>query len=282
MDLLTWWQTLPSKMDPVLVSIGPITIYWYSTMYLVAFGVVYLLCRKKIKNNSFTKINLEQLEDLLSWCFIGLLIGARIGYVLFYNFEYYISNPLEIIIPFKYYDGNWVFTGIAGMSYHGGVIGVVSAIWLYSRKLKLHFFELSDFLTAAIPMGYFFGRIGNFINGELYGRVTEASIGMYFPNAGDQSLRHPSQLYEALFEGIILYYVINFFNKHKELGFNSGAYVVGYGFVRFFIEYFRQPDAHLGFIFFNLSMGQILCIVMMLCGLYIWYIGNKETAKAQT
>ena len=282
MDLLIWWQTLPSKMDPVLVSIGPLTIYWYSTMYLVSFGVVYILCRRKIKDNSFTKINVEQLEDLLSWCFIGLLIGARVGYVLFYNFEYYISNPLEIIIPFKYYNGNWVFTGIAGMSYHGGLIGVVSAIWFFSRKLKLHFFELSDFLTAAIPMGYFFGRIGNFINGELYGRVTEASIGMYFPNAGDQSLRHPSQLYEALFEGIILYYVINFFNKHKELGFNSGAYVVGYGFVRFFIEYFRQPDAHLGFIFFNLSMGQILCIVMMLCGLYIWYIGNKETAKAQT
>ena len=281
MDLLTWWQTLPSKMDPVLVSIGPLTIYWYSTMYLVSFGVVYILCRKKIKDNSFTKINLEQLEDLLSWCFIGLLIGARIGYVLFYNFEYYISNPLEIIIPFKYYNGNWFFTGIAGMSYHGGVIGVVSAIWLFSRKLKLHLFELSDFLTAAIPMGYFFGRIGNFINGELYGRVTEAPIGMYFPNAGDQSLRHPSQLYEALFEGIILYYVINFFKKHKELGFNSGAYVVGYGFFRFFIEYFRQPDAHLGFILFNLSMGQILCIVMMLCGFYIWYIGNKKTAKAQ-
>ena len=281
MDLLTWWQTLPSKMDPVLVSIGPLTIYWYSTMYLVSFGVVYIICRKKIKDNSFTKINLEQLEDLLSWCFIGLLIGARIGYVLFYNFEYYISNPLEIIIPFKYYNGNWVFTGIAGMSYHGGVIGVVSAIWLFSRKLKLHLFELSDFLTAAIPMGYFFGRIGNFINGELYGRVTEAPIGMYFPNAGDQSLRHPSQLYEALFEGIILYYVINFFKKHKELGFNSGAYVVGYGFFRFFIEYFRQPDAHLGFILFNLSMGQILCIVMMLCGFYIWYIGNKKTAKAQ-
>ena len=281
MDLLIWWQTLPSKMDPVLVSIGPLTIYWYSTMYLVSFGVVYILCRRKIKDNSFTKINVEQLEDLLSWCFIGLLIGARVGYVLFYNFEYYISNPLEIIIPFKYYNGNWVFTGIAGMSYHGGVIGVVSAIWLFSRKLKLHLFELSDFLTAAIPMGYFFGRIGNFINGELYGRVTEAPIGMYFPNAGDQSLRHPSQLYEALFEGIILYYVINFFNKHKELGFNSGAYVVGYGFVRFFIEYFRQPDAHLGFILFNLSMGQILCIVMTLCGFYIWYLGNKEAAKAQ-
>ena len=175
-----------------------------------------------------------------------------------------------------------IFTGIAGMSYHGGVIGVVTAIWLFSRKVNLHLLELADFLTAAIPLGYFFGRIGNFINGELYGRTTEASIGMYFPNAGDQILRHPSQLYEALFEGIILYYVINSFNKHNQLGFNSGAYVFGYGFVRFFIEYFREPDAHLGFILFNLSMGQLLCVAMMLGGIYIWYIGNKEVAKAQT
>ena len=277
MDFLTWWQTLPSQMDPVLISIGPLTIYWYSTMYLVAFGVVYILCSRKIKQKTFTKINLEQFEDLLSWCFIGLLIGARFGYVFFYNFEYYLSNPLEILLPFKYYNGNWIFTGIAGMSCHGGVIGVVTAIWLFSRKVNLHLFELADFLTAAIPLGYFFGRIGNFINGELYGRTTEASIGMYFPNSGDQALRHPSQLYEALFEGIILYYVINFLNKHNQLGFNSGTYVFGYGFVRFFIEYFREPDAHLGFILFNLSMGQLLCVAMMLSGIYIWRVGNQET-----
>jgi phosphatidylglycerol:prolipoprotein diacylglycerol transferase len=269
-------------MDPVLISIGPLTIYWYSTMYLVAFGVVYILCSKKIKENRFKKINLEQFEDLLSWCFIGLLIGARFGYVIFYNFEYYLSNPLEILIPFKYYNGNWIFTGIAGMSYHGGVIGVVAAIWLFSRKVKLHFFELADFLTAAIPLGYFFGRIGNFINGELYGRTTEASLGMYFPNAEDNTLRHPSQLYEALFEGIILYCVINSFNRHNQLGFNSGTYVFGYGFVRFFIEYFREPDAHLGFILFNLSMGQLLCLAMMLSGIYIWYVANQVTIKAQT
>ena len=167
------------------------------------------------------------------------------------------------------------------MSYHGGVIGVVTAIWLFSRKVNLHLFELADFLTAAIPLGYFFGRIGNFINGELYGRPTEASIGMYFPNAGDQALRHPSQLYEAFFEGIVLYYVINIFNKNNQLGFNSGTYVFGYGFVRFFIEYFREPDAHLGFILFNLSMGQLLCVAMMLSGVYIWYVGNME-AKART
>lgn len=277
MDFLTWWQTLPSQMDPVLISIGPLTIYWYSTMYLVAFGVVYILCSRKIKQKTFTKINLEQFEDLLSWCFIGLLIGARFGYVFFYNFEYYLSNPLEILLPFKYYNGNWIFTGIAGMSYHGGVIGVVTAIWLFSRKVNLHLLELADFLTAAIPLGYFFGRIGNFINGELYGRTTDASIGMYFPNSGDQVLRHPSQLYEAFFEGIILYYVINSFNKHRQLGFNSGTYVFGYGFVRFFIEYFREPDAHLGFILFNLSMGQLLCVAMMLSGIYIWYVGNQET-----
>ena len=277
MDFLTWWQTLPSQMDPVLISIGPLTIYWYSTMYLVAFGVVYILCSRKIKQKTFTKINLEQFEDLLSWCFIGLLIGARFGYVFFYNFEYYLSNPLEILLPFKYYNGNWIFTGIAGMSYHGGVIGVVAAIWLFSRKVNLHLLELADFLTAAIPLGYFFGRIGNFINGELYGRTTDASIGMYFPNSEDQVLRHPSQLYEAFFEGIILYYVINSFNKHCQLGFNSGTYVFGYGFVRFFIEYFREPDAHLGFILFNLSMGQLLCIAMMLSGIYIWYVGNQET-----
>ena len=277
MDFLTWWQTLPSQMDPVLISIGPLTIYWYSTMYLVAFGVVYILCSRKIKQKTFTKINLEQFEDLLSWCFIGLLIGARFGYVFFYNFEYYLSNPLEILLPFKYYNGNWIFTGIAGMSYHGGVIGVVAAIWLFSRKVNLHLLELADFLTAAIPLGYFFGRIGNFINGELYGRTTDASIGMYFPNSGDQVLRHPSQLYEAFFEGIILYYIINLFNKHSQLGFNSGTYVFGYGFVRFFIEYFREPDAHLGFILFNLSMGQLLCVAMMLSGIYIWYVGNQET-----
>lgn len=281
MDLLTWWQTLPSKMDPVILSIGPFSIYWYSTMYLVAFGVVYLICSRQIKNGKFKLINLNQFEDLLTWCFIGLLIGARLGYVIFYNFDYYLSNPLEILLPVAYRDGSWVFTGIAGMSYHGGVIGVLTAIWLFSRKVNLHLFVLADFLTAAIPLGYFFGRIGNFINGELYGRITDSFIGMYFPNAPGQFLRHPSQLYEAFFEGIVLYYVIKMFNN-KNLGFNSGMYVFGYAFFRFFIEFFRQPDAHLGFILFELSMGQILCIVMMLSGMYIWYVGKKDSLKTQT
>tara|TARA_Y100000748_G_scaffold301713_1_gene302467 strand:- start:16012 stop:16917 length:906 start_codon:yes stop_codon:yes gene_type:complete len=295
MDFILWWQTLPSKMDPILLTIGSFQIYWYSTMYLVAFGVVYLLCSRKIKNETFTKINITQLEDLLSWILIGLLIGARLGYVLFYNLDHYLSNPLEILLPFSISENGWEFTGISGMSYHGGLIGVICAIWLYARKINLHLFTLADFLTASIPLGFFWGRIGNFINGELYGRVTQSSIGMRFPQATfdnkkpwfdvngdglydpivDYQLRHPSQLYEAFFEGIVLFLVINYFNKHNQLGFNSGLYVFGYGFFRFFIEFLREPDPQLGFIIFDLSMGQLLCIGMMLGGIFIWFTANK-------
>ena len=280
MDFIVWWQTLPSKMDPILLSIGSFSIYWYSTMYLVAFGIVYLLCRSKINNKEYTKLTLPEFEDLLSWCFIALIIGARLGYVLFYNFEYYIDNPLEILLPFSIKNGVWKFTGIAGMSYHGGVIGVLIAIWLYARKKDLHLYTIADFLTPAIPLGYFFGRIGNFINGELYGRVTEASIGMYFPNAGDYQLRHPSQLYEAFFEGIVLYFLIKSLRtRFTFLGFNSGLYVFGYAFFRFFIEYVREPDNHLGFILLSLSMGQLLCIAMMVGGIVIWFTGYKVATQ---
>ena len=300
MDFIAWWQTLPSKMDPILLSIGSFSIYWYSTMYLVAFGVVYLLCRKKINNNEYTKLTLLEFEDLLSWCFIALIIGARLGYVLFYNFEYYIDNPLEILLPFSIKNGVWKFTGIAGMSYHGGVIGVLIAIWLYARKKDLHLYTIADFLTPAIPLGYFFGRIGNFINGELYGRVTQSSIGMRFPEARfdnekpwfdvdgnglyssivDYQLRHPSQLYEAFFEGIVLYFLIKLLKtRFTFLGFNSGLYVFGYAFFRFFIEYVREPDKHLQFILLNLTMGQLLCIAMMIGGIVIWFTGYKTATE---
>ena len=280
MDFIIWWQTLPSKMDPILLSIGSFSIYWYSTMYLVAFGIVYLLCRSKINNKEYTKLTLPEFEDLLSWCFIALIIGARLGYVLFYNFEYYIDNPLEILLPFSIKNGVWKFTGIAGMSYHGGVIGVLIAIWMYARKKGLHLYTVADFLTPAIPLGYFFGRIGNFINGELYGRVTEASIGMYFPNAGDYQLRHPSQLYEAFFEGIVLYFLIKSLKtRFTFLGFNSGLYVFGYAFFRFFIEYVREPDKHLQFILLNLTMGQLLCIAMMIGGIIILFTGYKTVTE---
>ena len=266
-------------MDPILLSIGSFSIYWYSTMYLVAFGVVYLLCRKEINNKKFTKLTLSEFEDLLSWCFIALILGARFGYVLFYKFEYYLANQLEILLPFSIQNGVWEFTGIAGMSYHGGLVGVLIAMWMYGRKKGLHLYTIADFMTPAIPLGFFFGRIGNFINGELYGRVTEASIGMYFRDSkGEVLLRHPSQLYEAFFEGIVLFGVIKLF-KNRFQGFNSGLYVFGYGFFRFFIEYFRQPDDHLGFILLNLSMGQLLCLAMMGGAIIIWITGYKLDSK---
>jgi len=279
MDFSNWWQSLPEKMDPILFQIGPLSIYWYSTMYLVAFLVVFLLGKKQIQNNQFRLLNLNQFEDLLTWCFIGVLLGGRLGYVFFYNYDYYFSNPLEILIPFSHQNGQWVFTGIAGMSYHGGVLGVVVAIYLYANKMGYHLFQLADFLTPLIPLGYFFGRIGNFINGELYGRVTEASIGMIFPNSGSLNLRHPSQLYEAFFEGIILYFIIKRLQNSSFLGWNSGLYVFGYGFFRFFIEFYREPDSHLGFILLNLSMGQLLCILMMISAISIWLIGKKIILK---
>ena len=299
MDLILWWQTLPSKMNPILLSIGSFDIYWYSTMYLVAFGVVYLLCRKKINNNEYTKLTLPEFEDLLSGCFIALIIGARLGYVFFYDFDRYMNSPLEIFLPFDINNG-WEFTGIAGMSYHGGVIGVLIAIWMYARKKDLHLYTVADFLTPAIPLGYFFGRIGNFINEELYGRVTQSSIGMRFPEARfddekpwfdvdgnglyssivDYQLRHPSQLYEAFLEGIVLYFLIKLLKtRFTFLGFNSGLYVFGYAFFRFFIEYVREPDNHLGVILFNLSMGQLLCIVMMIGGIVIWFTGYKTATE---
>ena len=168
-------------------------------------------------------------------------------------------------------------TGIAGMSYHGGLIGVVIASYIYSRRAGLSFLEMADLYVPAIPMGYTFGRLGNFINGELYGRVTDSSMGMYFPLAPGPELRHPSQLYEAFFEGIFLFIVLwNLRRIIKIRGGIMGLYLIGYGLVRFIIEFFRQPDAHIGFAVSNFSVGQILCFMMIVTGVIInWYLGSK-------
>jgi phosphatidylglycerol:prolipoprotein diacylglycerol transferase len=168
------------------------------------------------------------------------------------------------------------------MSYHGGISGVAIALWLYARKHKIKYFELTDLLMTGIPLGFTFGRIGNFINGELYGRVTESWIGMYFPHARDGLLRHPSQLYEAFFEGLVVFaFVWILRNKAPFAGFISGLYIFGYGFVRFFIEFYRQPDAHLGFVFMNFSMGQVLCFGMIIAAGLVWYLGYTQHKKVE-
>lgn len=262
------WQHLPSHISPTLFSIGSFQLRYYSLMYLVAFAVVYFLFAYRIKRKEIP-LTTEIFQDYLVWAMVGLIVGARFGYALFYNFNYYTSHPLEIIIPFDFSNG-FRFVGLSGMSYHGGLIGVALVTLLFCRKHKIRYWQFGDWLCAAAPLGYMFGRFGNFINGELWGRVTTVPWGMYFPLDATQSLRHPSQLYEALFEGLFLFVILWLLRKRNPFdGFMIGLYIFGYGLVRFIIEFFREPDAHLGFVLAFNTMGQVLCIVMMLAGIAI-------------
>lgn len=265
-SFLTFWQHLPSRMDPVIFSIGSFHVQWYGMMYLAAFGITYSLARFRIRREGGFSIDTETLSGLMTAMILGVLVGGRLGYVLFYNLPYYLRQPLEIILPFDISNG-WRFTGIAGMSFHGGLIGVVVAAFVFLRKHEVNFLSAADLIVPCAPLGYTFGRLGNFINGELYGRITEASIGMSFPSAPGSALRHPSQLYEAFFEGIVLWVILWFLKERIKLrGSMLALYLIGYGIFRFFIEYTREPDVQLGFVLFRFSMGQILCFLMILAG----------------
>jgi phosphatidylglycerol:prolipoprotein diacylglycerol transferase len=274
-EFWNWWQHLPQTISPVIFQIGWFKLQYYGLMYVVAFVLTYVLVLQRIRREERFQVSKNQVKDLTTYAILGLIIGARLGYVLFYNFSYYLRHPLETFLPFSFSNG-FAFTGISGMSYHGGLIGVLLATWLCIRKAKLNYWDVMDLYVPVVPLGYTFGRLGNFINGELFGRVTLSPIGMYFPLATTKELRHPSQLYEAFFEGIFLFTVL--WNIRK-IGMPKGAmlaiYVIGYGTVRFFIEFFREPDAHLGFIFFSFSMGQILCALMIAGGIclyiYLWH-----------
>jgi len=232
-------------MNPVLFEINGFRVQYYGLMYIVGFGIIYVLVRYRLKHENRFAMSVDQLNNLMTFLITGLIIGARLGYVLFYNPSYYIHHPLEIFLPFEFSNGV-TFTGISGMSFHGGLLGII------------------------IPLGYTFGRIGNFINGELYGRVTTSFIGMYFPLSPGAGIRHPSQLYEAFFEGIFLFAVLWPTRKIPlPNGIMMAFYLIGYGVVRFFIEYFRQPDTHLGFVWLSFSMGQILCGFMIIGGVFL-------------
>lgn len=280
---LYWWQNLPNSLDPELFKLGPLRVQWYGLMYIVSFTVVYFLSRSRCKREErFKPYDDEFLKNLLTYSFIGVLAGGRLGYVLFYNFGYYLAHPFEIIIPFSF-EGGFHFTGISGMSYHGGVTGAILGGYLYCKRYKADFWNLCDLFFPVAPLGYTFGRLGNFINGELWGRQTDSAIGMYFKLAPEPgTLRHPSQLYEAFFEGIFLFLV---FLPLRRLKLPKGSmfafYVFGYGFVRFFIEFFREPDKHLGFVLLGkFSRGQELCAAMMAfaIGLFIYLVIRKPGA----
>jgi phosphatidylglycerol:prolipoprotein diacylglycerol transferase len=276
-DFLYWWQHLPEHMDPVILEIGSFKLQYYGLMYIVAFAFTYILASHRIRREDRFRINVDQLQGLMTAMILGLIIGARLGYVLFYNFSYYLHHPLEVILPFEF-SGGFRFTGITGMSYHGGLIGVVVATVIFVRKNRLDFFNMADLIVPCIPLGYTFGRLGNFINGELFGRVTTHPIGMFFPFAPGPGRRHPSQLYEAFFEGIVLFIVLwTVKSRVTTRGAMLALYLMGYGLVRFFIEYARQPDAHLGFILLSLSMGQLLCMAMILAGgLLLLYLKRQS------
>lgn len=268
-------QNLPEKISPIAFNIGSLEVHWYGIMYLAALSICYsLLIYRSKTEKRFSEFTKEKIENFLFYTFIGVLVGARLGYGIFYNLEYFIANPLELILPFSLTNG-FHFTGFAGMSFHGGLIGAIIAGGIFAKKKQLKISTLGDFLIPAFPLGYFFGRLGNFINGELWGRITNSNFGMYFPNA-DENLRHPSQLYEAFFEGIVLFLILWLLRKKVKNGSMLGLYLILYGLIRFVIEFFREPDAHIGLLLWKLSMGQLLCAVMILAGLILLKLNQNE------
>lgn len=245
-------------INNVAFKLGPVKIYWYGIMYLLGFAIAWLLAKYKSKRLKYDWTN-ETISDLIFYCALGVIIGGRIGYVLFYAFSDFIADPLFI---FKVWHG--------GMSFHGGAIGVAIALFYFAKKTHSTFFTISDFLVPLAPLGIMFGRIGNFINGELAGRVTTAPWGMIFPNAGTLP-RHPSQLYEAFLEGLVLFLIVWIYSlKPRPRGATSGLFLLCYGVFRIICEFFREPDIQLGFIAFDwLTMGQLLSSVMIIAGLAI-------------
>jgi len=254
------------QIDPIIFSIGPIALRWYGLMYLLGFLGAMMLgnARADRPNSGWTR---EQVSDLLFYGFLGVILGGRMGYVLFYHFDYFLADPLYL---FKVWEG--------GMSFHGGLIGVIVALFIFARSTNKKLLELGDFVAPLVPLGLGFGRIGNFINGELWGRVTDVPWAMVFPGGGPLA-RHPSQLYQAALEGFCLFIILYLFSrKPRPLGMASGIFLFGYGVCRFIIEFFRAPDAHLESLVadYSLSMGQFLTIPMLLVGAFLIYRGIKQ------
>jgi len=270
-----FWHHLPEHITPYIIQIGQFQIRYYGLMYILAFLTVYLLVIYRIKREDYNYSE-DVIQNYFFWGILGVMIGGRLGYVIFYNLKYYISHPLEIFLPFSLSNG-FHFTGIAGMSYHGGLVGVIVAGIMFCRKNKINFWRFADLFIPATPLGYTFGRLGNFINGELYGRATTKPWGMYFPQDITHQLRHPSQLYEAFFEGVFLFLILWNLRKKKIFeGFLLSLYLIGYGIVRFFIEFVREPDPQIGLIFRFFTLGQIFCLGMIIGGIGIFYIRKKN------
>jgi phosphatidylglycerol:prolipoprotein diacylglycerol transferase len=245
-------------IDPVAFYIGSLPVRWYALAYLAGFILGWRVALKLAGRLPDVPPTKDHIDDFLTWAILAVILGGRTGYVLFYNLPYYAEYPLE---AFKIWQG--------GMSFHGGALGMILAMIIYAYVKKIYVLRLTDIICAVVPIGLFFGRIANFINAELYGRVTDSPLGMVFPGGGPDP-RHPSQLYEAFSEGLLLFLILLVLVRCKALeahpGLVSGAFLTGYGIFRFLVEYVREPDAHLGLIADYISMGQILSLPMILCG----------------
>jgi phosphatidylglycerol:prolipoprotein diacylglycerol transferase len=258
------------NINPVILHItDTLQIRWYGVMYLVGFALAWLIIRLRTKHLSNWQTT-DRLNDLIFYSALGVILGGRIGYMLFYSLPDWLSSPSELL---KIWQG--------GMSFHGGLIGVTISTWLFTRHYKMAFWALGDIICPAVPLALGVGRIGNFINGELWGRVTDMPWGMVFPHAGVLP-RHPSQLYAVLLEGILLFLILFIYSrKPRKQGAVSGLFFLGYGCIRIFEEFFRQPDPQYGYLAFGwLTMGQILCLPMIFIGLYLLFV-YKAIPKTQ-
>ena len=256
-----------NNFDPVAIQFFSIELRWYSLAYIGGIVLGWFYGKKLIINDKELK---EKFDDYITYVILGIIVGGRLGYVFFYNFYYYIDNLSEI---FKIWEG--------GMSFHGGLLGVIVASFIFAKKKNQNPFQYLDIVSVVAPIGIFLGRVANFINSELYGLETSLPWGVKFIKV-DNLYRHPSQLYEALFEGIILFIVLLYFRQKKYLNFPgliSGLFLIFYSFFRFFIEYFRLPDEQLGYLFFNLTMGQIISLLFFMIGSYLVFKKYEEVRK---
>ena len=257
------------NLDPILFDFGLFSIKWYSLAYIFGiligwwYGRIIILKKLHILKNKF---DIQIFDDLITYLIISIVLGGRLGYVIFYNFAYYLSNPLEIIK---------IWTG--GMSFHGALIGIIIGTFLFAKKNNLQTFFLLDIIACVSPIGIFFGRIANFINGELVGKATNIYWGVVFPKI-DNLTRHPSQIYEAFLEGILLFLIMNFIylNKNYKIGRCSSFFLIFYGSFRIFAELFREPDAQIGYLFQSITMGMLLSVIMILVGTIIYLKKNDS------
>ena len=254
------------QIDPVALQWGPLSVHWYGLTYLAAFGLFLFLGVRRLQHPTFARLqgdsawHRQDVEDILFMGVMGVVLGGRIGYCLFYKSLYYLANPLEILAVWQ-----------GGMSFHGGLLGVIVAMAWYAHSRQRPFLQVMDFVAPCVPTGLAAGRVGNFINGELWGRIADPELpwGMVFRGAGDLP-RHPSQVYQFLLEGLLLFVVLWLYaRKDRPQGHVSGAFLIGYGVLRFTAEFFREPDAHLGLLSLGMSMGQWLCVPMVLVGVVL-------------